>query len=106
MNNIWKLFKGEIVRLFLYKVVFFAVLVSSIWVLIISLLSASEVKTLLPFVVVMDSGLMSIILLGPMFYYEKQEGIAKSLLVAPISVAEILIAKVGRRFLMALSRLF
>jgi len=95
MSNLWKLFKGEVFRLAKYKVLFFGVLVSAIWVLVIALVSKAEAESFIPFLIVMDDGLMAIVLLGSMFYYEKQEGIAKSLLVAPITVSQVLIAKVA-----------
>ena len=95
MSNLWKLFKGEIYRLAKYKILFFGVLVSAIWVLVIALVSKAEAESFIPFLIVMDDGLMAIVLLGSMFYYEKQEGIAKSLLVTPITVNQVLIAKVA-----------
>lgn len=95
MSNVLKLFKGELFRLIKYKILFFSLLVSSIWVLFIALVSKAEALTFIPFLIIMDDALMSIVFLATSFFYEKQEGIAKTLLVAPISVTQILISKVA-----------
>jgi len=95
MSNVLKLFKGEITRLIKYKILFFSLLVSSIWVLFIALVSKTEAIMFIPFLIIMDDALMSIVFLATSFFYEKQEGIAKTLLVAPVSVTQILISKVA-----------
>ncbi|MCX5775317.1 MAG: ABC transporter permease [Firmicutes bacterium] len=95
MSNVLKLFKGEITRLIKYKIIFFSLLVSAIWVLFIALVSKAEAISFIPFLIIMDDALMSIVFLATSFFYEKQEGIAKTLLVAPVSVTQILISKVA-----------
>lgn len=94
MKTILRLLKGEIVRLFKYKILWFGIALSLIWVVILTLSQAAEAKALMPFLLVMDSGMMSIILLASGFYYEKQESTIKSIFVAPVSLSQLLIAKV------------
>ncbi|MBU1145475.1 MAG: ABC transporter permease [Firmicutes bacterium] len=94
MNKLWHLIKGELFRLVKYKILFFGVLVSAIWVIIIGFSDIETVKMLLPFLVLMDAGLMSIILLAASFYLEKQEGTMNALLVSPVSLLWVLIAKI------------
>ncbi len=93
MRNLWIVFKGEVIRLFKYKILLFGSLVSFIWVIILALSQKDEAVGLLPFLLVLDTGMMSIILMASSFYYEKQEGTIKTLLVAPVTVAQILMAK-------------
>lgn len=93
MRNFWIVFKGEAIRLFKYKILVFGSLVSLLWVLILALSKETEAVALLPFLIVVDTGMMSIILMASSFYYEKQEGTIKTLLVAPVSVVQILLAK-------------
>ncbi len=93
MRNLWIVFKGEVIRLFKYKILLFGSLVSLIWVIILALSQKNEAVALLPFLLVLDTGMMSIILMASSFYYEKQEGTIKTLLVAPVSVAQVLLAK-------------
>jgi len=94
MKSFFILLKGEIVRLFKYKILWFGMAVSLIWVLVLVLSEKDEAKALMPFLLVMDTGLMSIILLASSFYYEKQEGSIKTLFVAPISLVQLLSAKI------------
>lgn len=98
MSNVLKLFKGELIRLIKYKILFFSLLVSSIWILFIALVSKAEAIAFIPFLIIMDNALMAIVFLATSFFYEKQEGIAKTLLVAPVSVTQILISKVAASF--------
>ncbi|MFA5235493.1 MAG: ABC transporter permease [Bacilli bacterium] len=94
MKNWLLLLKGEVVRLFKYKIMWFGITLSLIWVLILSLSAETEAKALMPFLLVMDTGMMSIILLASSFYYEKQENTIKSLFVAPVSITQLLSAKI------------
>lgn len=95
MANFWHLLKGEVYRLFKYKIIYFGFLVSAIWVLILGFADHDTAKALVPTLMIMDAGMMSVILLAASFYYEKQEGTVKSLLVSPISVHQLLWAKIG-----------
>jgi len=102
MNKLWHLVKGEIFRLFRYKIVFFSVLVSAIWALIIALTDNEAAVSLVPFLVLMDAGLMSIILMGSSYFLEKQEGTMHSLLVSPVAIFNVLLAKIISALFMAL----
>ncbi len=102
MNKLWIVFKGEVIRLFKYKILLFGSLVSIIWVIILALSQEEEAVSLLPFLLVLDTGMMSIILMASSFYYEKQEGTIKTLLVSPVSVAQILLAKMMASLISAL----
>ncbi|MCK7489769.1 MAG: ABC transporter permease [Anaerotruncus sp.] len=50
----------------------------------------------------LDAGMMSVILLSASFYMEKQESTIKTLLVTPVSLAQVLAAKVIALVLSAL----
>lgn len=95
MRRFFRLWWGEIVRLAKYKVLFFGLLVSAIWVVILVLSDAATAEALIPTLVGMDAGMMSMLLLGSMFYFEKQEGTIHTLLVTPVPLGEILFAKVA-----------
>ncbi len=94
MSEFLKLLKGEFQRLVKYRIIFFGILVSVIWVLIIALTSKAEAESLIPLLVVTDTGMMSVVLLGASFFFEKQEGSIKTLLVTPVTVWQIIGAKV------------
>ena len=94
MSNLFYLVKGELFRLVKYKTIFFGVLASLLWVAIISFQSIEEAKQIIPLLVITDSGMMSVILMGANFYFEKQENTIQSLLVSPVSLTQVLIAKI------------
>jgi len=94
MERFLHLVKGELVRLVKYKIIFFGILVSLIWVLIIYFTDEQTAISLAPSLVLMDAGLMSIILLGSGYFLEKQEGTLHAMLVSPMKLSWILAAKV------------
>lgn len=94
MNSIFQLIKGEVIRLFKYKIIFFGMLVSLIWLLIIAFQTKEQAQSLIPILIVTDSGMMAIVLCGASFYFEKQENTVKSLLVSPVSLLQILLSKI------------
>lgn len=94
MKKLFVLIKGDIVRLFKYKIMWFGFGLSLIWVLVLSLSAKAEATALMPFLLVMDTGMMAIVLLASSFFYEKQENTVKSLFVAPVFVGHVLISKI------------
>ena len=94
MNKFLPLLKGEIIRLWRYKITLFGLLVSVMWLLIIALVSEQEANALLPQLLIIDSGLMSILLLAASYFYEKQEGTMKAVLVSPTHAGVLLLSKV------------
>lgn len=106
MKRFLHLVKGELVRLVKYKIIFFGILVSFIWVLIIYFTDEQTAISLAPSLVLMDAGLMSIILLGSGYFLEKQEGTLHAMLVSPMKLSWILAAKVISAIVVALISLF
>lgn len=100
------LFKGEIIRLFKYKILWFGIALSLIWVLVLALSSQNDAQALMPYLLVMDTGMMSIILLASSFYFEKQESSIKTMFVAPVSIVQILSAKVIASLLSGIISMF
>lgn len=94
MNKFAALIIGDVIRLWRYKITFFGLLVSAIWIVLLILVNEQEANALLPQLLMLDSGLMTIILLGASYFYEKQEGTMKAVLVTPTSPALLLLAKV------------
>ncbi len=100
MNKLAHLLKGELIRLWKYKILFFGILVSLIWVVIIYFTDEQTAVSLAPSLVLMDAGLMSIILLGSSFFLEKQEGTLHAILVSPVPLYYVLIAKIFSAIIM------
>jgi fluoroquinolone transport system permease protein len=102
MKKMISLLKGEIIRLYKYKVITISLIVSVIWVIIIALSDKETALMLSPMLLWMDASMMSIIFIAASYYFEKQEQTLKSLLVSPVSITEILITKVVASLLMGL----
>lgn len=94
MKKFLALIKGEVVRLWRYQITLFGLIVSGIWIILLAVVSREEANALLPQLIVLDSGLMAIILLGASYFFEKQEGTMKAVLVSPTSPVMLLSAKV------------
>ncbi len=94
MNSLLHLLKGELIRLVKYKIIFFGILVSVIWILVLAFQTPEQAVALMPLMVATDSGLMAIVLIGAGYYFEKQENTIKSVLVSPVSMVQVLIAKI------------
>jgi fluoroquinolone transport system permease protein len=94
MKKFFALIKGEVIRLWRYQITLFGLIVSGIWIILIAVVSKEEANALLPQLIILDSGLMAIILLGASYFYEKQEGTMKAVLVSPTSPTVLLSAKI------------
>lgn len=94
MHNLLRLFYTEIRRLIDYKVLYFGLFVSFLWVALLAVTSKAEATALLPQLLVLDAGLMTIILIGSSYYFEKQEGTLKAIFVSPVRPRHIVFSKI------------
>ncbi|MGD9605587.1 MAG: ABC transporter permease, partial [Bacilli bacterium] len=102
MKQMINLLKGELVRLYKYKVLITSLFVSVIWVVVVALADKAAALMLSPMLIWMDGAMMSILFIAASYYFEKQEQTIKSLLVSPVSISQILISKVIASLLMGL----
>lgn len=96
------LLKGEIMRLVRYKILHIGTAVTLIWVVIAALLSKAEAEEFAPMLIFVDTGTMSVMLLGAMMYFEKQEGTLKTTFITPVKIWQILFAKISASVLLGL----
>lgn len=102
MRSLIHLIGGELIRLVKYKTLVFGLIVTAMWVVVIAFVDETTARGFLPFLAMLDAGMMSVILLSASFYMEKQESTIKTLLVTPVSLAQVLAAKVIALILSAL----
>ncbi|MEJ6950802.1 ABC transporter permease [Natronospora cellulosivora (SeqCode)] len=93
MNNFLNLFIGEVQRMKKYHILSASVFVSFFWIGMVHLLNVPDITFLFLMVVFFDLVSMSILMVGVTIFFEKQEGVLKSLIVSPISKTEFLTAK-------------
>lgn len=94
MKSIARLILGELRRLVTYKILPISLVTAFIWIIVFLFISKEEARNIAPFLIFIDVSTMSIMLIGASHHFEKQEGTIKSMLMMPISLTEILAAKV------------
>ncbi|MDD3923835.1 MAG: ABC transporter permease [Erysipelotrichaceae bacterium] len=102
MKNRLNLIKGEIARLGKYQIISIGLLTSFIWIVIFALIKQEEALELAPVFLFADLAIMSILLMGASFYLEKQEGTLSSIMMLPVNVVDIIVAKTIASIFMAL----
>ncbi|NLW23281.1 MAG: ABC transporter permease [Tissierellia bacterium] len=93
MNRFNVLLNGELIRLRRYNLFAASLFVSAIWVGIIHFLNVEDVTTIVPQLIFLDVTTMATLLVGVSFIYEKDESTIRTMLVAPISKNQYLLAK-------------
>ncbi len=95
MNKYLKLVNGELKRLITYKILPVSLVTGLIWITILFFLSAVEARVIAPLFIFVDLSMMIILLIGASHHLEKQEGTIKTMMVMPVTLGQILIAKVA-----------
>lgn len=94
MNKFIQLIKGELIRLYKYKVFHVSLILAVIWFLLLFFIDNDEVFiALLPMIIIIDTAVMSIIYTGATLFFEKTEFTASTLLVTPVTHGEIILSK-------------
>lgn len=102
LNNVIKLFVAEVKRLKKYNILQISVFLTLIYAVIIYFTSAQEAEMLVSLLVFVDVTMMSIILLGASLFFEKQEGSLKSVMVSPVKLVHVIIAKTASTVLLSM----
>lgn len=94
MNRLIVLIQGELQRLTKYHVTTISFLVTIIWFLLLYFIDDSNVLAmLLPFVIIIDATMMSIIFIGSIMFFEKTESTFSTMLVTPVTNQEMILSK-------------
>ncbi|MGI6148312.1 MAG: ABC transporter permease [Firmicutes bacterium] len=102
MKTLRRLIAGELQRLMRYKIVPVSLATAGLWIVLFWFLSPSEAVEIAPLLIFVDAVVMSILLLGAAHHLEKQEGTIKTMMVMPISPAQILASKTAASMVLAL----
>ncbi len=92
-SRLWILVKGELQRLNKYNMTFISILVAFLWGVMLFFVNAEILGTLLPLVILLDATMMSLMYVGSVMYFEKSEATISTMLVTPVSNAELLLSK-------------
>lgn len=94
LNRVWTLVKGELLRLHKYNVLSISILVAFIWGVVLFFLDMEILGAVLPMVLIVDATMMSIMYIGSVMFFEKNESTISTMLVTPASNAELVLSKV------------
>lgn len=94
-RNLLNLIIGELNRSVKYKVLTIGTGLSFVWLIIIFFTrkNIDDLSMIVPLLIFTDAAMMSVILIGAGIFFEKQEGSIRSLLISPVTLNQILIAK-------------
>ena len=102
MKNLGKLISGEVDRANKYHILTIGLIVSLIWCIIIAAIPFKDVTRLVPLLVLVDSAVMSAILISASLFFERSEGTLTTISVTPSSVLEILLSKIVMSIIVSL----
>jgi ABC-type multidrug transport system permease subunit len=102
MNNAFRLIGGEIKRLVSYKLLARSLATGIIWMLVFFFISTKDAGNAAPMLMFVDVSIVLMMLLGASFYLERQENTIKSIMVAPVSLWQILSSKVVSSLMLTL----
>jgi fluoroquinolone transport system permease protein len=94
MNRLFILIKGELQRLNKYHVTTVSFIVAIIWFLLLYFIDDIDIlKMMLPFVIMVDATMMSVIFVGSIMFFEKTESTFSTMLVTPVTNQELILSK-------------
>ncbi len=94
MNKLLLLIKGELTRLTKYHVTTVSMLVAVVWFLLLYFLDNQDLlMEMVPFVIIIDATMMSVIFIGSVMFFEKTESTFSTMLVTPVTNAELILSK-------------
>jgi fluoroquinolone transport system permease protein len=96
MNKMLILTRGELSRLNKYHVTTMSFVVAFIWFLLLFFIKDMALLTqLLPFVIIIDATMLSMVFIGAVMFFEKTESTLSTLLVTPVKTSELILSKVS-----------
>ena len=94
LSRLFALVKGELSRLNKYGVTSVSFLVAILWGIILYFVEGDAFAVMLPFILLLDATVMSIMYIGSVMFFEKTESTISSLLVTPTTSSELVLSKV------------
>lgn len=93
-SRFWVLVKGEIQRLNKYGMITISLLVAVIWGAMLWFLNDDILSKMLPFILLLDATMMSLLYMGAEMSFEKNESTISTMLVTPARNSELILSKV------------
>ncbi|MGI5853742.1 MAG: hypothetical protein ACOX8I_05410 [Bacillota bacterium] len=94
MDRLMPLIKGDFNRLNKYNLFAANFVVMLIWTALVWFINIGQLEQFVPVILLADSTMMTILLVGATLFYEKQEHTMNSIMVSPVTEDEYLLAKI------------
>ena len=94
LSRLLALVKGELVRLNKYGVTAISFLVAIMWGLVLYFVEGNVFASMLPFILLVDATMMSVMYIGSVMFFEKNESTISTMLVTPSTNSELVLSKV------------
>ena len=85
--------RQELRRMVKYKIIQISFLLALLWCGVLFLSGEEAVATFLPLFIFVDASVMSMMMMGAILFYERQENTLKPLLVTPLKIAYVIAAR-------------
>ena len=105
MNNFAVLAIGEIQRMKKYNILGASLFVAILWVGMLYFIDTPSIGSMFPLLLFIDATSMPMLLIGATMFFEKQEGVTKTLLVSPITKGEYILSKTFANILSSITSL-
>lgn len=93
-SRLMVLIRGELQRLNKYNVTTISFVVAVVWFLLLYFIDDADLlATMLPFVIIVDATMMSVIFIGAIMFFEKTESTFSTMLVTPVKSSELILSK-------------
>src|SRR5690554_3685887 len=93
MTNFLALLSGDLKRMGRYHILTAGLVAALLWIGILYVTEIEEVTFIFPLLLFVDAVSMSMVLIGAVMFFERQESSIKSILVSPVSKEEYILSK-------------
>lgn len=100
-KTLW-FFNQEMRRMFKYKIMQISLLLALMWCVLLYFIGAEGAVAFLPLFLFVDASVMSMMMMGAILFYERQENTLKPLLVTPIGVSQVIMVRIVVGIIIAL----
>jgi fluoroquinolone transport system permease protein len=106
VTNLTTLIRGEFSRLNKYGLFKANLVILLVWIFLVWFMESEALLRFIPLIFLMDSVMMTILLVGATLFYEKKEHTINSLMVTPVTENEYLMSKIITNVLNSLLTVF
>ncbi len=100
-KTLW-FFTQEMRRMYKYKILQISLFLALLWCALLFFIGAEGAAQFLPLFLFIDASVMSMMMMGAILFYERQENTLKPLLVTPIGVTQLILVRIVVGILIAL----